>query len=121
MRVEDSRIISVVSPQTLNKIISKAAQIINLVCNGILKNSFYNWKHDDFIIGDKRYKGIQGLYGLLTYTDKPSQIYVNKMTKNYSRILTDTTSIYKNNDLSIRKSRNSIKKLKNESEFEHLA
>lgn len=101
------------------KIIGKIAQkyfpkvkTINMVCIGILNFMvgviIVRIDHHDIIIGNKRYKGIHGLWRVLTCVEKPSDdLYTEYNIKNYSRILFDTNSNYKNNHACTRKPKSS--------------
>lgn len=64
--------------------------------------------NDDFIINGKKYNGTYGLWRLLTYEKNPlDNLYTQEDLKNYSKILWETNSIYKNNDPDSKKPKSS--------------
>ena len=104
---------TIVSPNTLNKIIGPIAQKnlprtkddkFELYWNKkknafMIGNSIVGIDHDDITIDNEKYKGTHGLWRLLTYKDAPDNVYYTQDDlKNYVKILFDTESMYKNND-----------------------
>lgn len=113
---------NIVSPNTLGKIIGPMAQKYLPRAN---ENKFglYWDKHkksfmigdkitvvdlDDFVVDNKRYNGTHGLWRLLTYDKKPDEnLYTQNDLNNYSKILWETNSIFKNNDPATKKPKSS--------------
>lgn len=113
---------NIVSPQTLNQIIGPLAQKylprtkdnkFGLYWNKHKKSFMIGDKvtvidNDDLIINGKTYDGTNGLWRLLTYEKKPDDnLYTENDLINYSKILWETNSIYKNNDPSTKKPKSS--------------
>ena len=111
-----------VSPNTLGQILGPIAQKYLPRSNDATFGLYWN-KHktsfmigdkitvidkDDIIVNNKRYAGSQGLWRLLTYKDKPdNNLYSQNDLNNYSKILWETNSIFKNNDPSTKKPKSS--------------
>ena len=111
-----------VSPNTLGQILGPIAQKYLPRSNDTTFGLYWN-KHkksfmigdkitvidkDDIIVNNKRYAGSQGLWRLLTYKDKPdNNLYSQNDLNNYSKILWETNSIFKNNDPSTKKPKSS--------------
>lgn len=67
----------------------------------MIGNKIVSIDNDDLIIDGKKHIGTHGLWRLLTYKDVPKETLYNLDNfTNYSKILFDTNSIYKNNDAS---------------------
>lgn len=113
--VEESTFIdpNIVSPQTLGKIIGPLAQKYLPRVDDDKFGLYWNKRSKSFMIGDKitvidkddlivdgkKYNGTQGLWRLLTYKNKPDvKLYSDEDYNNYSKILWQTNSIYKNNN-----------------------
>lgn len=113
---------NIVSPQTLGTIIGPLAQKYLPRANENKFGLYWNKHKKSYMIGDKitvidkddlivdrrKYDGTSGLWRLLTYDNKPDDnLYTQDDLNNYSKILWDTNSIYKNNDPQTKKPKSS--------------
>lgn len=116
--VEESTFLDVVSPNTVNTILGPLAQNYLPKIKDDKFGLYWDTHSKQFKIGDKivsidnddltvnstKYKGTKGLWRLLSSNIKPEEnFYTSNDLKEYTKILWDTNTIYKNNDPSTNK------------------